>query len=927
MLRHRISREPLTRVVAPTIDCMRPPSAPLNVALATRQCLNLTSRPASLGFSTSASYNLKRRRTRSQKLNRKDEASLEDTAADVKTTSAPESTNEPEKNWLNASGAGAWSSLAASLQAASTEVNPSQSQENTQNHLATKEALTQRIQQQIQQQAQQQFQQPWLKATGSHIKKNKGLENARWRRRRESRKWPAIDAGQLKLEPLQEDAKLDIPSLQYNLDRVLFNPGPYHLQDPRSRVYNFDPYLATIMPVHEFDFDAIKGFVTSSKDKKLREMAAREGIKYCGSTSSMTGLLSQLHFLLSSWRLPEFRYISRQLIPESDNYTLITRVPAAAFVHHHDGFYAIDSDKEHDTDTVLSSLGQSMERLLTLPKEQFEKYRRSKSHMITEEEKNSQEAYHYTKLGDFLMRSQLDAKDPRVPGTGVFDLKTRAVLAVRMSSQAPESGAGYEIRERVGQWESFEREYYDMVRSAFLKYSLQVRMGRMDGIFVAFHNTQRIFGFQYISLQEMDEAIHGTSCTEYGDAEFKTSITLLNELLNRATKRFPGKTLRIHLEAQTGRACFFAEPVSDKAMEDIQQRANKAFESKAKQLVGRNNADTSATGAEAAEARTEPRKSALDLLNRGMEGGGSLTTAQNDTWLNLVAKVKEMLNERHGISLVSAAAKLALRQDESLVGSLPVEREYHLETLVEALTMAARGNESSAEEMPGNDIKPADEPAEPAESEFFESEVVNGAADGSETAESGVADLSMEEADAEADEIDMAEFERGFRADIESLADLISQMNSVANEPAQPGTPDIDAKADADKKVDAETKTETEGERMGLIVHVLHEFDGEIVERPEFPKTADASMKAKGWKVRYKIEDMGASDLETTYGLLKKKRKAVLGFSDSPDSRRHFVKNLQQLSEEGKKFREKRTKEEEGKPVYGAWDKDPLSLE
>lgn len=39
-----------------------------------------------------------------------------------------------------------------------------------------------------------------------------------------------------------------------------------------------------------------------------------------------------------------------------------------------------------------------------------------------------------------------------------------------------------------------------MTRSAFLKYSMQVRIGDMDGIFVAYHNTARIFGFQYISL-------------------------------------------------------------------------------------------------------------------------------------------------------------------------------------------------------------------------------------------------------------------------------------------------------------------------------------------------------------------------------------------------------------------------------------------
>ena len=57
-----------------------------------------------------------------------------------------------------------------------------------------------------------------------------------------------------------------IPTLQHGLDRVLFNPGVFYLQDPRSRVFNFDPYLQTIMPIQDFDFDALHEYVTSSRD-------------------------------------------------------------------------------------------------------------------------------------------------------------------------------------------------------------------------------------------------------------------------------------------------------------------------------------------------------------------------------------------------------------------------------------------------------------------------------------------------------------------------------------------------------------------------------------------------------------------------------------------------------------------------------------
>ncbi len=133
------------------------------------------------------------------------------------------------------------------------------------------------------------------------------------------------------------------------------------------------------------------------------------------------------------------------------------------------------------------------------------------------------------------MRSQLDAHDPRLPGTGMFDLKTRAVVTIRMDAQQYESTRGYEIRGRHGEWESFEREYYDMIRAAFLKYSLQVRMGRMDGIFVAFHNTERYLASNTLAFRD---GLRNTWNGEHHprrlriQAEFRNASTLfLIELL------------------------------------------------------------------------------------------------------------------------------------------------------------------------------------------------------------------------------------------------------------------------------------------------------------------------------------------------------------------------------------------------------------
>ena len=348
-----------------------------------------------------------------------------------------------------------------------------------------------------------------------------------------------LNADSLQFSSFKMKGQPPIPRLAHGLDRVLFNPGVYHVQDPRSRVYNFDPYVENITPVSEFDFDALTGFITSSEDKQLAALAKRHKKRYVGSSSSLTGVLSVFHHLLSQWRPLNIQNISRSFPDENLNFTRISRGPAAVHLRWRDGSYAIDADKTFDSETVLSALGQSMEKFLTHSSEDFQRFRKSQAAPTTPAEVPEANSYHYSALGDIMVRSQLDAQDSRLPGTGVFDLKTRAALTVRMDVKNYEEMRGYEIRHRFGLYESFEREYYDMIRAAFLKYSLQVRLGRMDGIFVAFHNTTRVFGFQYIPLEEMDLAIHGQPDPSLGNKELALSMEILNDVLDQATKRFP----------------------------------------------------------------------------------------------------------------------------------------------------------------------------------------------------------------------------------------------------------------------------------------------------------------------------------------------------------------------------------------------------
>lgn len=134
------------------------------------------------------------------------------------------------------------------------------------------------------------------------------------------------------------------------------------------------------------------------------------------------------------------------------------------------------------------------------------------------------------------MRSQLDCVDDRLPRR-TFDLKTRAVVAVRMDRANWVESSGYMIRHNTGVNESFERELWDMSRGTLLKYFFQARIGNMDGIMVAYHSTSTMFGFQYLSREELAQRLF--SSEEMGEQAFRLSLGLLEKILDTATLYYP----------------------------------------------------------------------------------------------------------------------------------------------------------------------------------------------------------------------------------------------------------------------------------------------------------------------------------------------------------------------------------------------------
>lgn len=320
------------------------------------------------------------------------------------------------------------------------------------------------------------------------------------------------------------------PEIAHGLTRVLYQPlSLQKLRDNRSGMYNFDPAVENINPnfLEKKSEEGVNAssreteltkpiFITPHRDESLLKVANEHKKKYISSSSSMTSILSQLHYLLSNFRKLNIidSSISRNFPQKNCNYSESAYFPSTVILRKKkNGIRSIDSDRSLDREMVLSVLGHYLEDFLT---------KKSPNSLRAEN-------YHYSSIDEFIVRSQLDAYDPNLPGTGVFDLKTRAVSAIRYDLSHVENNnnrTGYEIDRVYGEFESLEREYFELIRSALLKYSLQARIGKMDGIFVAYHNISKMFGFQYLPLDELDYIIH-SSC----NGKFDSLLEQKNEIM------------------------------------------------------------------------------------------------------------------------------------------------------------------------------------------------------------------------------------------------------------------------------------------------------------------------------------------------------------------------------------------------------------
>ncbi|KAI0632154.1 Pet127-domain-containing protein [Trametes polyzona] len=361
------------------------------------------------------------------------------------------------------------------------------------------------------------------------------------------------------LTEVQAPRKKLIPKLQHGLATVLKRPGVHWLQDPETNAYNFPQHLEVIPRVDDFAFDRLPEFMPSSQDKALVSLAKKANCRFAGSTSSLTGILTQIYLLLSEEKYINISNLSTEFKDAPRFFTPGQRIPVSVILHHQDGVYTTDYDGERDESTediILLPLGTLLEKFLTLPTHTFDKFRKT---YVANDHPALEDTHRYAKFGEFLMRSQLDCRDKSLPGTGVFDLKTRAISAIRHDVRNYLNYVDHRIETLTGKRDSFEKEYYDMIRSAFLEYSFQARIGNMDGVLVAYHNTARIFGFQYVSLREMDERLFGREGA--GSRVFLRCVALMERLYRAIAARFPDRSVKVTFEKRGNVLRAWVEPL------------------------------------------------------------------------------------------------------------------------------------------------------------------------------------------------------------------------------------------------------------------------------------------------------------------------------------------------------------------------------
>lgn len=327
------------------------------------------------------------------------------------------------------------------------------------------------------------------------------------------------------------------------------------------------------------EFENFEKYMKPSEDPNLKKMMKSGNFKFSSSTSGISSTLSHFFYKLTNFKSPHFYNLSDTFKDEPLKFMMYQRKPSMIVLRKNDnGHYSIDKNSlfESKNEIILLKMGKYMEKLFTCNKSDFEA-----RYIIKDGKKpltfnDEGDYFNFVSYDKILLRSQIDCAGKDKFGNDiVFEIKTRAVSPIRYDVHNYFDYLNYEVDSLLGKHSSYEREFYDLIRGAFLKYLFQLKIGGMDGAFISYHNTQKIYGFEYISLSDIERRIFG-NCN-FSNIIFKASLKMLEETLEYILRDFGNEEkLYIGLFANEwkGTLDIFVELVDKESYSDLDKYPN-----------------------------------------------------------------------------------------------------------------------------------------------------------------------------------------------------------------------------------------------------------------------------------------------------------------------------------------------------------------
>ncbi|CAG9331924.1 unnamed protein product [Blepharisma stoltei] len=332
------------------------------------------------------------------------------------------------------------------------------------------------------------------------------------------------------------------PKLEHELERIVRTEGIYKSEEFAK--LNNDDFIQKILKPSPEAVARFQAYRPPSQDDFLLQKGKEAGVKFITGSSSITSAMQQIYYTISNFKSPDVTGLAKNYDNQNMNYMSAYRKPTTLMLRKVDqNLYAIDGDHGPlpTSNEALTTMGIVLETMFTTEKELFKRVMDPTVEISKEDMEilhSSSRSYRYRQLGNILVRSQIDCES--VSETGeyfVFEIKTRACAPIRYDVKNWENYLDYKIETRTGVHSSYEREYFDLCRSILLKYFFQIKMGRMDGAFVAYHNLQELFGYEYMRLEEMEKRLFGGS--DFADQILKSCACILQDALQDAIALFP----------------------------------------------------------------------------------------------------------------------------------------------------------------------------------------------------------------------------------------------------------------------------------------------------------------------------------------------------------------------------------------------------